>query len=72
VNVKDIKCLFKWWEEYEIMFPTIGFLVHKILGIVGLEIEMEMIFSLARILTNLRRSRLQLDNLEKFIFVNKN
>lgn len=36
------------------MFPTIGFLVHKILGIVGLEIEMEMIFSLARILTNLK------------------
>ncbi len=72
MNVKDIKCPFKWWEEYEIMFPIVGFLVPKILGIVGLEIEMEMIFSLIRILTNLRRSRLQLDNLKKFMFVNKN
>jgi hypothetical protein len=61
--VKDIKCPFKQWEEYEIMFHTIGFLVHKILGIVELEIEVEMIFSLARILTNLRRFHLQLDNL---------
>ncbi len=72
MNVEDIKCLFKWCEEYEIMFPTIGFLVHKISRIVGSKIEMEMIFSLARILTNLRRFHLQLDNLEKFIFVNKN
>jgi hypothetical protein len=54
------------------MFPTIGFLVHKILRIVESEIEMEMIFSLTRILINLRRFHLQLDNLEKFIFVNKN
>jgi hypothetical protein len=54
------------------MFPTIGFLVHKILGIVESEIEMEMVFSLARIITILRRFHLQLDNLEKFIFVNKN
>jgi hypothetical protein len=70
--VKDIKRPFKWWEEYEIMFPIIGFLVHKILGIVESEIEMEMLFSLARILTNLKRFRLQLDNFKKFIFVNKN
>lgn len=70
--MKDIKCPFKWWEEYEIMFPTIGFLVHKILGIVESKIEMEMIFSLTRMLINLRRFHLQLDNLEKFIFVSKN
>jgi hemerythrin-like domain-containing protein len=30
------------------------------------------IFSLARIFTNLRKSHLQIENLEKFIFVNKN
>ncbi len=70
--MKDIKCPFKSWEEYEIMFPTIGFLVHKILGIVESEIEMEMVFSLARIITILRRFHLQLDNLEKLIFVDEN
>ncbi len=42
------------------------------MGIIESQIEMERIFSLARILINLRRCRLQIENLEKFIFVNKN
>jgi hypothetical protein len=42
------------------------------LGIVGSQIEIEKIFSLAGILMNLRRCRLQIENLEKLIFVNKN
>jgi hypothetical protein len=46
------------------MFPTIGFLVHQI--------ETKRIFSLVGILINLRRYRIQLENLEKLIFVNKN
>jgi hypothetical protein len=54
------------------MFPTIGFLAEQILGVVGSKIEIEVIFSLAKILTNLRRCRLQTENLEKLIFVNKN
>jgi hypothetical protein len=54
------------------MFPIVGLLAWQILGIVGSQIEIESIFSLARILTNLRRCHLQTKNLEKFIFVNKN
>jgi hypothetical protein len=40
------------------MFPTIGFLACQSLGIIGLQIETKWIFSLAGILTNLRRCRL--------------
>jgi hypothetical protein len=42
------------------MFPTVGFLVRQILKIVGSQIEIERIFSLATILTNLKRCHLQL------------
>jgi hypothetical protein len=54
------------------MLPIVGFLAQHILGIVRSQIEIEMIFSLATILINLRRCRLQTVNLNKLIFVNKN
>jgi hypothetical protein len=54
------------------MFPTIGFCARQILGIVGSQIEIERIFSLTRILTSLKKCRLQSENLDKLIFVNKN
>ncbi len=28
VNVKDVKCLLKWWEKLESLFPTVTFLTH--------------------------------------------
>jgi hypothetical protein len=55
VDVKDIKCLFQWWEKHESMFFIVGFIVHKILNIVGSQIEFEKIFSLVGILPNIRR-----------------
>jgi hypothetical protein len=54
------------------MFPTICFRAWKILEIVGSHIEIEKIFSLACILTNLRKCLLQSKNLNKLNFVNKN
>jgi hypothetical protein len=54
------------------MFPIVGFWAHQILGIVGSQIEIERIFSLIGILTNIRRYRLQSENLEILIFVSKN
>jgi hypothetical protein len=54
------------------MFPTIRFLARQILGVVGFQIEIEIFFSLARILIDLRRCCLQIENLEKLIFFNKN
>ncbi len=38
-NVKDIKCPLQWWEKYEMMFLTIGFLTQQILGVVIIQIE---------------------------------
>jgi hypothetical protein len=55
------------------LFPTITFLAHHILlAIVGFQMEIEKIFSLVRIFTNLRKCCLQSNNLDNFIFVSKN
>jgi hypothetical protein len=55
------------------MFPTIGYLIQKIWGIVSYEIVTKKLFSIINILTHLKRSCFhQLDNLEKLIFVRKN
>jgi hypothetical protein len=53
------------------MFPIVGFLAHQILGIVRFQIEKKRIFFLVNILRNLSYY-LQMTNLKKFIFVNKN
>jgi len=45
--------------------PTIEFLTHQILTIMGSKIETQRIFVLVNILTNLRRCHLQLNNLKK-------
>ncbi len=58
VNVKKITCLLRWWEKYEMLFLTVGFLVWQILGIVCSQIEIERIFLSAGILINLRRCQL--------------
>jgi len=51
----DDQCLFKWWRKHESMFPTIGFFVRQTLEIVGFQIEIEIIFSLVDIYTNLKK-----------------
>ncbi len=71
VVVENIKFFFQWWEKHESMFPTIGFLAHQILSIIGPQIEIERIFSLVGEFTNFKKYRLQLDNLDKWIFVKK-
>jgi hypothetical protein len=72
LNVKNIKCPLQWWEKHETMFPIVGFLVWQIMDIVESHIETKRIFSLARILTNLKRCRLQTEFFKKMIFVQKN
>jgi hypothetical protein len=49
VDVKDVKCPLQWWEKHESMFPTIGFCIRQIFGIVRCQIEIKRIFSLPRI-----------------------
>jgi hypothetical protein len=69
---KDIKCPLQWWEKHESMFPIVGFYARQILGIVGSQIEIEKIVSLAGIFTSFKKCRLQLNFLNKLIFVSKN
>jgi len=56
---KDIKCYMQWWQKNESVFPIIGFLAQQILRIVGSHIESKAFFSLASILTNLKKCCLQ-------------
>ncbi len=53
------------------MFPIVEFLAWQILGVVGSQIE-TILFYLVGLLTNLKRCRLQTENLKKLIFINKN
>jgi hypothetical protein len=61
-----------WVGKHESLFPTIMFVACQILGIMGSYIETKRIFSLIKEFTNLNRSCLQLENLDKLIFVNTN
>ncbi len=72
MDVEDMKCLSRWWEKHESMFPTIGFCARQILGIVRSQIEMERIFSLVGIFINHKECHLQSKNLDNLIFVNTN
>jgi hypothetical protein len=73
VDVKNIKCPLQWWGKHEFLFlNTITTFVHQIFGIMGSKIKTKKIFLLVGIFTKLKRFCLQLDNLDKLIFVNKN
>jgi hypothetical protein len=47
VDVKDIKNLLQWWEKHESKFHVVGFFAKQIFKIVGSQIEIECILSLA-------------------------
>jgi hypothetical protein len=72
VKSKEIKCPLEWWVKHESLFSKVGFLFMQILNRLGSEIETKRIFSLARILINLKRCHLQFHDLENPIFVSKN
>ncbi len=71
MDVKDIICLLEWWGKHD-FFSLVTFITCQILGIVSSQIEIEKIFSLVGMFANLKKCRLQLDNLNKLIFVTKN
>jgi hypothetical protein len=59
------------WNHVCNFWQTFGFLVQHISRIIGFQIEIEKMYSLARIFNNLKRC-LQLDSLCKWFFVNEN
>ena len=61
-----------WWKAHESQFPTVAFLARQVLGIVGSQIETERVFSIAGVLTALRRCRLGSKNLDQLVLLVKN
>ncbi len=43
MDIKEIICIFKWWEKHEVMFPIIRFQAQQILGIGSSQIETKMV-----------------------------
>jgi len=69
VDGKDIKCLLEWWKKHESMLV---FFSRQILGMISSQIEIERIFFLIHIFTNLKKCHLQLENLENLNSMTKN
>jgi len=67
-----IENLFIWWAKHVVQFPHVSFLAHQVLGIVGLHIEIKQILSVASVITNLKRSRLDIENLDQLILIINN
>jgi hypothetical protein len=72
VDLKEINNPLQWWEKHESRFPIMTFLARQILRTIDSQIETERICSLAGVLTNLKRCRLQFENVNKLIFVSQN
>lgn len=72
VEPTNVACPLMWWKEQESRFPTVAYVARQFLGIPGSQIECERIFSIAGILTALRRSRLGTENLDALVMIQKN
>ena len=72
IPVEEAASPLAWWKTNATRFPTLAYLARKFLGIPGSQIETERIFSVAGILTSLRRCRLGLSNVNGLIMIYKN
>jgi len=72
IDAKSYKCVLSWWSKDKHKFLTIVILLRHIFSIPTSHTKIERIFSIARILLTHHRCHLQIDNLDKLIFVNKN
>jgi hypothetical protein len=61
-----------WWKTHEGQFSNVGFLVKHVFGILGFQIEIEIVLSLIRVLRTLKRCYLQVQNLDKIITIINN
>jgi hypothetical protein len=72
VNAKDIKCPLECGKNINLCSQSLVFFSKQILGIISSQIEIEKVFSLIHILTNLKKCHLQLEYLENLISMNTN
>ena len=66
------KTILIWWKENDFFPPNISQLAKKYLAIPASSISSERVFSLAGALVNKKRSRLNGDNIDMIITLNKN
>ncbi len=69
---QESKDSLSWWRAHEVHYSYVGFVAQQILDIVGSQIEVEKVFNIESICTNLRCSRLGIDNFEMLISIYKN
>ncbi len=72
VDAKNCKCALSWWQKEHFFFPTIVTITQHILEIPTNQIETKQLFSIAIILTTCCKCHLQIDNMDKLVFVNRN
>jgi hypothetical protein len=63
---------FLWWLKHKGRFPTLAYLARANLNIHGNQIEIEKVFSIANILTNLCQCHLGAKNLDLLVLLIKN
>jgi hypothetical protein len=72
IDPKECENPLAWWKDREVQFPNVGFLARQILGIVGTQVETERIFSVAGLITAVRRRHIGPDNLNKLVLIREN
>lgn len=60
------------WKKNELFFPRLASLAKRVLCVQGSSVPSERVFSLTGQLVSKKRSRLSPDNVDMFIFLNKN
>jgi len=63
---------FTRWAKHEQWFPNLTYVAQQEMGIVGSQIEIERIFSMAKVITSLKRCWLRIENLDKLVLIMKN
>ncbi len=53
VSDEECKSLFAWWKAHESQFSYVAFVAQQILGIVGSQFEVERVFNIVDICTNM-------------------
>ncbi len=64
--------LFLWWSKHEKQFPTFAYLARAIISILGRQIIIERVFSIAGIFTSLHHCKFGLKNLDLLVLLIKN
>jgi hypothetical protein len=61
-----------WWKKNEHLYPVVAFVARTVHGIPASQVEVERVFSIAGLLTGLRRCNLGVSNLNALIKIIKN